>query len=257
MAKNLWTREQLILAFNLYLTMPFGKMDSRNPEVQRWAPIIGRNANAVAMRLSNFASVDPFHQNRGVKGLDGGKKQVQPIWDEFNHNRENLVFESERILAEKEQTTLETKYQKILRGTEGLKGETKRREVKTRINQNVFRRIVLANYEGKCAITGIDLPELLVAGHIIPWSKNEEERLNPENGICFSSLYDCAFEEGYIGLTEKLDVIISPALKKKKQKEEYYLKYFASLEGTKLVPALKYQPKKEFLQYHLDMIFRW
>ena len=232
-------------------------MHSRNAEIIRWAPIIGRNANAVAIRLTNFAAVDPYHQKRGVKGMDGGKKQVQPIWDEFINNKENLVFESERILADREQTTLEDKYRKILSGTEGLKGETKIREVKTRVNQNVFRQMVLANYSGKCAITGIDLPELLVAGHIIPWSKNEDERLNPENGICLSSLYDCAFEQGYIGLTEKLDVIISPALKKRKQREDYYSKYFASLEGTKLVSGLKYQPKKEFLQYHLDVVFKW
>jgi len=35
-------------------------------------------------------------------------------------------------------------------------GETKLRQVKTRVNQNVFRQIVLANYEWKCALTGID-----------------------------------------------------------------------------------------------------
>ena len=62
-------------------------------------------------------------------------------------------------------------------------GETKLRQVKTRVNQNVFRQIVLANYEGKCALTGIDLSELLVASYIIPWADNEQERLNPENGI--------------------------------------------------------------------------
>ena len=72
------------------------------------------------------------------------------------------------------------------------------REVKTRVNQNVFRKIVLANYNGKCALTGIDISELLVACHIIPWSENEQERLNPENGICLSSLYDKAFDKGLI-----------------------------------------------------------
>ena len=256
MARDLWTREQLILAFNLYLKMPFGQMHSRNPEVQRWATIIGRNANAVAIRLTNFAAVDPYHQQRGIKGMDGGKKQVQPIWDEFNSNKENLVFESERILAEREHTTIESKYHKILSGLENLKGETKVREVKTRVNQHVFRQMVLSNYEGKCAITGIDLPELLIAGHIVPWSENEQERLNPENGICMSSLYDRAFEGGYIGVTEKLDLIVSPTLKKK-ESEVYYPRYFAPLVGSKLVLPKKYMPKKEFIQYHLDAVFRW
>jgi len=255
MAKNLWTRDQLILAFNLYLKLPFGQMHSGNPEVQRWAPIIGRNANAVAIRLSNFAAVDPYHQKRGVKGLTGGIKQCQPIWDEFINNKENLIFESERILAEKEHTTLENKFHKILLGTENLKGETKIREVKTRVNQNVFRQIVLTNYSGKCAVTGINIPDLLVASHIIPWSANEQERLNPENGICFSSLYDKAFDTGYIGLSEKFELLISTTLKKY-QKEDYYSKYFAPLNGTKINMPKKYTPKKEFLQFHLDTVFK-
>jgi len=89
-----------------------------------------------------------------------------------------------RILAQREGTTIEEKYEQEIREIpHGVVGETKIREVKTRVNQNVFRQIVLANYDNKCALTGIDLSELLVASHIIPWSENEHERLNPENGI--------------------------------------------------------------------------
>ena len=90
-------------------------------------------------------------------------------------NKEILIFESEQILAEKENQTIETKFDDLLFDLKDLKGETKLREVKTRVNQNVFRQIVAANYSGKCAITGIDIPELLFASHIIPWAKNEAE----------------------------------------------------------------------------------
>ena len=126
--------------------------------------------------------------------MSGGRRQVEPIWNEFINDMEKLVFESERILAEKENMTIETKFAEILYDTRNLKGETKIREVKTRVNLNFFRQVVVANYSGKCALTGIDIPDLLVASHIIPWSKNEKERLNPENGICFSALYDKAFD---------------------------------------------------------------
>jgi putative restriction endonuclease len=252
---KLWTREELILALNLYLKLPFGKMHSRTPEIIHLADIIGRTANSVAMRLTNFASVDPFHQDRGVKGLDGGKKQVKPIWDEFIDNKEELLFESERILAAKEHTAIENKYAEALRGTEHLKGEDKIREVKTRVNQNVFRQIVIANYAGKCAITGIDLPDLLLASHIIPWSKNEQERLNPENGICLSPLYDRAYDKGYIAINEKFEILLSPAIKEK-HTADYHAKHFGILSGTKIILPQKYLPKKEFLQYHLETVFR-
>jgi putative restriction endonuclease len=81
--RKLWIREELILSLNLYLKLNFGQLHSRNPEIINLAKLIGRTSGAVAMRLNNFASVDPYHKKRGIKGLDGGIKQVQPIWDEF------------------------------------------------------------------------------------------------------------------------------------------------------------------------------
>lgn len=162
--------------------------------------------------------------------MPGGKRQVEPIWNEFINNKDELLFESERILAEKENVAIENKFAEVLKGTENLKGEFKLREVKTRVNQNVFRQIVMANYDNKCAITGIDISDLLVASHIIPWSKNEKERLNPENGICLSPLYDRAYDKGYIGINEKFEILVSAELKKK-SKKEYYLQHFNLLIG--------------------------
>ncbi len=253
--RNLWTREELILAFNLYLKIPFGKMHSTNKDVIHLANLIGRSSNSIALRLVNFASVDPVLKARGIKGMDGGTKIVQPIWDEFFTNQEELVFLSEKILAEKENTSIENKYQELLFDIKDLKGETVTREVKTRVNQSVFREMVLANYATKCAITGIDIPQLLLASHIIPWSKNEEHRLNPENGICLSPLYDKAFDKGIISINQKYEVILSTSLKQK-NKTGFYQTHFAPIENLKITEPLKYLPRKEFLEYHLDTIFQ-
>ncbi len=249
-----WTREELVLALNLYLKLPFGKLHSRTQEVVHLASIIDRTPGSVAMRLVNFSSVDPYHQKRGIGGLPGGRKQVEPIWEEFNQNKDDLLYESEMILAEREGNSIYNKYADVLIGTENLVGESKIKEVKVRVNQNVFRKIVLANYSGKCAISGIDIPELLVASHIIPWSKNEKERLNPENGICLSPLYDKAFDIGLIGLNCKYEILVSNQLKKSKQKD-FYNRYFGHLETSKILIPKKYMPKKEFLEYHLDVVF--
>lgn len=214
MERNLWTREEMILVLNLYLKLPFGKMDSRNPEVKRLSEIIGRTANSVAMRLVNFASYDPQLKQRGIRGMGHGGKKCGEYWNEFINDRERLIFESERILAQREGTTIEKKYEQEIKGIpQGIVGETKVCEIKTRVNQNVFRQIVLANYDDKCALTGIDLSELLVASHIIPWAENEQERLNPENGICLSSLYDKAFDKGLISFTNDQRVIFSVRLR--------------------------------------------
>ena len=249
-----WTREEMILAFNLYLKLPFGKMHRGTPEIIELANLMGRSVNSVTLRLVNYASCDPYHQQRGVKGMVGGLKQCQPIWDEFANNRDTLLFESERILAEKEHQTIETKFTKLLFDIQNLKGETKIREVKTRVNQNVFRQIVLANYNKQCTITGIDIPDLLFASHIIPWADNEKERLNPENGICLSALYDKAFDKGLIGINANYEVMLSGALQKNKSKD-YFVKYFAPIEKVKLQMPQKYLPKAEFLEWHRDCVF--
>ncbi len=255
MRGKLWSKEELILAFNLYLKIPFGKISRLNPDIQDLATLLGRTASSVAMRLSNFASCDPYHQNRGVVGLQGGLAQCQPIWDEFNKNREVLIFESERILAELQNQTIETKFKDLLIDVSDLKGEEKTREIKARVNQNVFRQLVLGNYNYQCALTGIDIPELLVASHIIPWSVNKVERLNPENGICLSALYDKAFDKGLLGFTKDYRVVLSHRIQDKESKD-YFQKYFIPVKNKILNMPERYKPSVQFLEWHMDEVFQ-
>ncbi len=248
---DLWTRKELIVVLNLYLKLPFGKLDKRTKEVKELAQIIGRTDNAVSMRLNNFAHVDPYHQQRGIIGLANGRKQVEPIWDEFVNNQENLVFESECILADYQGKTIEEAHPEIEFDLKNLKGEVKERLVKTRVNQSVFRQMILKTYSNQCAISGIDLPELLVAGHIVPWAENEHERLNPENGICLSNLYDRAYEKGLVCIDTDYKILISKQLKEYSTKS-YYQDFFGKYDGKGINLPRQYQPHKDFLQFRLD-----
>ena len=249
----LWTRDEFILTFNLYLTIEYKKINDQNPDVIKLANLINRSPGSISIRLANFASVDPYHQQRGAGGLKNGGNTIQSIWDEFYNDREKLLFESEEILAKKENISIENKYADILFDIKNLQGETVSREIKARVNQCVFRKMVIINYSSKCAITGIDIPELLFASHIIPWSKNEKERLNIENGICLSALYDRAFDKGLIGINTNHEIIFSDKIKKKKG-TEFFDRYFSSIENQKIISA-QITPRKEFLEYHLDTIF--
>lgn len=249
MTGNLWTRNELILALNLYLKLPFGKLDSKTPEIINLARLIGRTSDAVSMRLNNFASVDPYHQQRGVVGLRGGIKIVQPIWDEFIENRENLLFESERVLAEKENLSIESKYSSILKGTENIKGENKIREVRTRVNQNLFRRIIMATYNNTCCITGLKNTSLLVAGHISPWGEDEANRLNFQNGIAINSLHDKAFEYGLITITPDYSIKVSSVLFSQRANPEVE-NFFLKFHNKPMYLPTRYNPDPKFLEYH-------
>ena len=250
-----WTREEMIVVFNLYFKLPYGKLDHRTHEVKELARIMGRTESSVALRLNNFASCDPILQAQGKKAMGDHKKQCQPYWDEFFGNQETLAFESEKILAEYQELSIEEKFKKELDDLpKDLKGEVRLREVKTRVNQSFFRQMVLANYNGKCALTGIDIPELLVASHIIPWSRNEKERLNPMNGICMSSLYDKAFDCGLLSFTDAGQPLFSSRLKENVGKE-YYKKYFETIKDVNLSLPNKYALNPLFLEWHRDNLF--
>ncbi len=248
-----WTREQLILAFNLYCKIPFGKISKTNPQIIQLAELIGRTPSAVGLKLSNLASFDPDLQARGIKGMQNAGKGDRLIFEEFQNNREALVFESENILADMQGLSLENKYLAELPDLSRMAGETRERYVKTRVNQNFFRQMILSNYHSKCAVTGIDMPALLIASHIIPWAQNEQERLNPTNGICLSALYDKAFDKHLISFDEDYRMILSTNLKEHCTKD-YYQTHFGKIEGQEMILPSRGLPGLEFLERHRENI---
>ena len=102
-----WTRDEYIVVLNLYYKLPFGKLNRGTKEVKELAALMGRTNNSVAMRLCNFAACDPYIISTGRHGLEAGKIQCQPYWDEFYNDRETLLFESEKILANLENSSLD------------------------------------------------------------------------------------------------------------------------------------------------------
>jgi len=250
-----WTKEETMLALNLYLKLPFGQYYSGNNEVKKLATLIGRTPSSVGMKLGNFSRLDPFHKNRGIKGLSNGAKMEEEVWNEYLQNRQEIVFESETILAQKQELLLEAKFKDELKDLPNLKGEDKIRAVKTRVNQSIFRQMVLVNYSSTCAISKMAVPDLLVASHIIPWSKNETERLNPENGLCLSAIHDRAFDKGLIGIDLDSKLLISKELAQHR-KSPFFETCFGQFENKPIEQAGKYLPRKEFLEYHLHNIFR-
>ena len=85
--------------------------------------------------------------------------------------------------------------------------------MQVRVNQARFRTAVLASYNATCCISGLQHDKLLIASHIIPWSKDAKNRLNPQNGLCLSALHDRAYDQGLITVMPDYTVRVSAALK--------------------------------------------
>lgn len=251
--QTLWTREELILAINLYCKLPFGKLHRNNPDVIHLAELIGRSPNAVAFKLVNFASFDPSLQARGIKGAENASKLDRVIWDEFYNNWDKLPFESEKLLSTYENKTVEELNQLDISELP-REGKVRSQLVKVRVNQNFFRSMIIAAYNNQCCITGLSNRQLLIAGHIRPWGIDEKNRMNPRNGVALNSLHDKAFENGLITILPTYKVKISSIFKKNKDQasEDLFLKY----DNKSIVLPKRFLPDKEFLEYHNDERFQ-
>lgn len=120
--------------------------------------------------------------------------------------------------------------------------------VKSRIGQGIFRERLFAKY-GKCIITGLSIPQVLVASHIKPWSvSSNTERLDENNGLLLSATYDRLFDSGLISFLSSGKILISRSINKDNaDKLALSSKSFYDLKvGSKM---------EEFLQYHNDVIF--
>ena len=255
-SRNLWTEDELKVTLSLYFQLPFGRLNHTTREVRELAALIGRTENSVALRLVNFAAVDPYIIASGRRGMVGGEKICRPLMEQYYspEMREQLYIEAEAIKARIQKKTIDQRLG--IRETD-LIGTTREALVKYRVNQDVFRTIVLNNYENTCAVTGITIPELLIAIHIIPWAADEPNRLNPENGICLSPLYDRAFDKGFITVdANDYTIILSKQLKEYRQ-QAFYKEHFARVERQKLLfpDNIEHRPNPAFLEYHRDFIF--
>jgi putative restriction endonuclease len=256
MAKqNIWTREQLIVALNLYWKVPYNKISgSSNAKIKEISVFIDRTPAALAYKLMNFTSLDPERQDKGNKGKSGAGSGDKIVWNEYFGQWEQLAFDSAIILSKLQNKSIEEVTDIPQEDIKHTEGKEKERLVKTRVNQSDFRRRILASYNEKCCITGLNIPTLLVASHIIPWSKNEQERLNPRNGLCLNSFHDKAFDKGLITVTNDFKIKLSDSILSKK-KDAVIQKYFSIYENQTIILPDRFMPSIEFLEYHQTHIF--
>lgn len=253
MARKNWQREELILAFNLYCKIPFGRIHNRNPEIITLAEHIDRSPSAVSWKLANFARLDPTLKSRNLAGATHGGKGEIEIWEEFSNDWDSLVFESERLLAQTMGRNIEA-VAKISEEELPGEGEERERLVRIRVNQHFFRTAVLTAYEYKCCITGLPIPELLTASHIVPWAVDHENRLNPQNGLCLNAIHDRAFDRGLLTITPEYEVRLAASIRNLNENEavkDLLIQY----DHAPITLPQRFIPDEIFLEYHNRNIF--
>ncbi len=248
-----WTRQQLLVAFGLYCRLPFGRLHYRNPEIAQFADAIGRTPSALAMKLTNIASLDPAITSTGRTGLRGASANDRAMWEEMHSDWERFAVESQRAISEvtdeaepDDEVVEEANLDRI--------GEDRAVQATTRIGQSFFRTTVLSAYNGRCCITGLSLPTLLRAGHIIPWHVDKSNRVNPRNGLLLSVLHERAFDAGLITVNDDMAVRVSRRYSEGNDK--FYATSISQYDGQPIYSPEKFGPDQKFLAYHREYVFQ-
>ena len=254
MAAGLWTKEQIKLAFHLYCQLPYGRIHGRNPEIMALAKVIDRTSDAVAMKMLNIASIDPAITSTGRVGLGNASALDHAVWDEVHSDWERLAVECQLLqqqLGKNSVKKLEPEDDDLV--PEDFTVEIRQTPATQRIKQHFFRRAVLSSYRGRCCMSGLSDSRLLIASHIVPWSSDRANRLNPSNGLCLSAIHDRAFDKGLISLTDDGRVMLSDEIRKR---DEVFIKtIFLPLENQPIEMPERFSPDHEFLHHHRTAIF--
>lgn len=243
-----WTRDELLKTLSLYCQIPFGKMHARNPAVVSFAQAVSRTPSAVALKLVNFASLDPELQYRGISGMSNTSVMDRSVWSEFYGSWEALAEAASEISTAPIPKECPT-------ASDPPSGLTEvRRETTQRRGQSFFRSAVLAAYDGKCCITGIACDALLRASHIVPWSHDPALRLTPHNGLCMNALHDAAFDRGLITFSARFELQVSTRIRRELP-ETVYHEMFASRLGSQISMPERFAPSASMIEYHRTNIF--
>lgn len=197
-----WSKAEVQEALALYLVTDFGRFHSRNPDVIHLAARLGRTASAVALKLSNLAALD---ESLPQKGMANASATDRAVWADFL--ADPLVVEA----AYQRQTVNASGFAELPGAFDHLGGQTERL-TSQRVGQSLFRRMILTNYQNRCALTGAEEPRLLSASHILPWSTAPQHRMWPTNGICLNALHDRAFDRHLISFDTDHNMMVSPKL---------------------------------------------
>lgn len=126
------------------------------------------------------------------------------------------------------------------------------RPVRQRLGQEAFKLALLDAYQGRCAVTGRDVQPTLEAAHIHPVADGGLHRL--DNGLLLRADVHKLFDAGYLTITPKLTVQVSPSLHEHSPDAEEY----TSLTGTTIAlpPKRADHPHRDALAWHAEKVFQ-
>ena len=253
MSGKRWTYQETQMAFALYYLIPAKEIDKKDADVWRLAEGLGRTPRSVAMKLWNIAALDGHRTDQGKAGLRHVSSLDYKMWADYHEQGDDFIWTGIRLLdGVLSQKTLTPNVQ--FATTHIREGGERVVLAKQRINQDYFKNCLLEIYSGRCCLTGLRIPELLIGSHIKPWSDCEDqaERVNPRNGLLLNAFHDKAFDRGLITLSKDLEVIVSHKVAHDSLNDSWLWAF----NGSKIKLPSCNSPALEYIEYHQECVFQ-
>lgn len=240
-----WSRDDIIIAYALYCITPLKQIRPTNPLIRQVAESFPHSLHSLVMRMHNFSAIDP---NSNVAGASHAAKLDHLIFEEFKNDWGSLSIQAESL------TGLALFDANPINGAKPLSSLTDRNKVSR--ERHFFRASVFASYENTCCISGMTLPTMLIASHIKPFQscRSSSERTDPQNGLLLNTFYDKAFDAGLITVTPDYRVHVPTLVKS--QRDEFTQRWLTGLEGSQITLPARFYPRRDYLTYHNDVVFK-
>ncbi len=119
--------------------------------------------------------------------------------------------------------------------------------VTSRVGQGAYRKRIIHRWEYKCAVTNFNKLDILIASHIVPWSKaTDHERLDVNNGLLLSPTYDALFDKHLVTFDNNGKIILS-------NKIEFSAYQKIGITGKEKIDGLS-EYNHHYLQKHQEMM---
>ncbi|MGE4212069.1 MAG: HNH endonuclease [Candidatus Methanomethylophilaceae archaeon] len=247
-----WTEEEVTLALGLYLQISFNKIDKNGKDVIELARMLDRTPSSVTYKMYNLAFFDPAVKKDGKKTFDHHSKIDEAVWNKYCSRPHELAPDCEKIIDKycSERTDCKPLFSDYVLG-----GEI-HIETKARMNQNIFRRRVLTEYNETCCVTGIHSSEFLIASHIKPWKDSSDvEKIDHRNGLCLNPLHDKAFDKGLMTIDPKYHTVIYVDDIEEMMPRQIYNDYFGRYENKTISEPEHDCPNRDYIEFHNKHVF--
>lgn len=227
-----WTRPQTLAALHIYLQLSFGQLHQRNPKLIQLAHWIGRTPGAIALKLVNLASLDPVIVASGRSGMGNASALDRQIWDELQGNWDTVALAAAAEYEHLAQSNGLQADQDLLEEAQASVDVSPLEEGRTR-----------------SATVQVQNEKLVIASHIVPWSTDTKNRLNPQNRLCLSALHDRAYDQGLITVLPDFTVRVSPQLRAKPS-DSYISESLLRFDRQPIRSPERFGPTPAFLEWH-------